>query len=314
MGDTTAWLMLAAGDDRARASNDGYDDDPSSHYSWDSTVPNHQGPKKGDVIVLWDKKYLLGASVIEEIDEGTAPKDVHSCPWCGKARIESRTTVLPRLKCYNCGHEFDVPSTRTKTVTTYRTQHSAGWVDLAGRLDGAQLRALCVKPKSQLSLRPLDYDRFRAAVGDAPTPTTLAPLEAAVTYVSGHREAYVRVRRGQGPFRSALLAKYGDECAFTGRMPVDALEAAHLYSYAATGEHHNDGGLLMRRDVHRLFDLGFLAVHPDTFHIDVHPALAPYEEYTSLHDKPLRPKLTSAQREWLRKHWEQMRSTSPGAA
>ncbi|SEQ63275.1 HNH endonuclease [Lentzea xinjiangensis] len=315
MGDTTAWLMLAAGDDRARASNDGYDDDPSSHYSWDSTVPNHAKPAEGHVIVLWDKKHLLGASVIEKIDRGRAPKDIHSCPRCDKARIEFRTTLLPRIKCYNCGHEFDEPKTRTADVDTYRTRHDAGWIDLAGRLDGARLRELCVSPKSQLSLRPLDYDRFRAAIGEAPTPTSLAPLEAAAKYVrSGHREAFVRVRRGQGPFRSALLARYGDECAFTGRMPVDALEAAHLYSYAATGTHHDEGGLLMRRDVHRLFDLGFLAVRPDTFHIDVHPVLSPYEDYASLHGKPLRPRLTTAQREWLRKHWKQMRSTSPGGA
>jgi N-acyl homoserine lactone hydrolase len=42
------------------------------------------------------------------------------------------------------------------------------------------------------------------------------------------------------------------------------LEAAHLYSYAASGVHHLDGGLLMRRDVHRLFDLGHHAVRPNS--------------------------------------------------
>ncbi len=312
MGDTTAWLMLAAGDDRARASNDGYDDDPSSHYSWDDTVPNHGKPAEGHVIVLWDKKYLLGASVIEKIEEGTAEKDVHSCPRCDKARIETRTTVLPRLKCYNCGHEFDVPRTRKKTVKTYRTQHGAGWVELEGRLDGARLRALCLSPKSQLSLRPLDYDRFHAALGGE---LTLAPLEAAAEYVSGgHATAVVRVRRGQSAFRGKLLALYGSKCAFSGPAPADALEAAHLYSYAEVGEHRKDGGFLLRRDLHRLFDRGLLAVNPDTRRLDVHVDIRHLQDYGQLHGKELGVDTSRAQREWLRTHWQQVRPTSPGAA
>jgi hypothetical protein len=314
MGDTIAWLMLAAGADRARGSNDGYYDDPPSNYRWDSTVPNHGKPEKGHVIVLWDKKYLLGASVIEEVEEGSEVKNVHSCPRCDKSRIEPRSTTALRFKCYSCGHEFDEPRTRDKTVKTYCTHHNAGWIDLSGLMDGAQLRALCVSPKSQLSLRPLDYDRFHAAIKDAPTPSTLAPLEAAVAYIaSGHAKAFVRVRLGQSAFRGKLLAKYGNECAFTGSAPPAALEAAHLYSYAETGEHHADGGFLMRRDIHRLFDEGLLAVHPNTLHIDVHPDLAGYAEYARFHDKPLHPTPTEGQREWLRKHWEQMRPTSPAA-
>jgi len=315
MGDTIAWLMLAAGADRARGSNDGYYDDPPFHYRWDSTVPNHSKPEKGHVIVLWDKKYLLGASVIEKVVEGSEDKKVHSCPQCDKARIEPRSTVTPLFKCYNCGHEFDVPRTREKTVKTYCTHHNAGWTDLAGQMNGAQLRALCLHPKSQLSLRPFDYDRFRATIKNTPEPTTLAPLEAAIEYVaSGHAKAFVRVRLGQSAFRGKLLDKYGNECAFTGSAPPAALEAAHLYSYAETGVHHDDGGFLMRRDIHRLFDEGLLAVHPNTLHIDVHPDLADYTEYNRFHGKPLHPTPTGGQREWLRKHWEQMRPTSTGAA
>ena len=37
----TAWLALTVGEDRQHGGNDGYDDSPSSHYSWDETVPNH---------------------------------------------------------------------------------------------------------------------------------------------------------------------------------------------------------------------------------------------------------------------------------
>ena len=64
--------MLAAGSDRQHAGNDGYDDAPSEHYSWDDTVANHALPKRGDIIVLWDKETTIGTGTIERIDEGEA--------------------------------------------------------------------------------------------------------------------------------------------------------------------------------------------------------------------------------------------------
>ncbi|MDX8146493.1 HNH endonuclease signature motif containing protein [Lentzea sp. BCCO 10_0061] len=317
MGDTTAWLVLAAGDDRSRASNDGYDDFPSSHYSWDDKVPNHAGPQPGHVIVLRDKHRLLGASVIESIAEGTGEKATYRCGKCGSSKVEPRATVLPPIKCYSkgCGAEFDQLPPIVVDVVTYRTKHDVDWMDLYDRMSSKQLRELSLRPKSQHSIRELDYDRFRAAIDSVPAPTTLNRIEAAAKYLtSGHRKAYVRVRVGQEAFRGDLLLRYGNECAFTGSAPPAALEAAHLYSYAETGVHHADGGFLMRRDIHRLFDEGLLAVHPNTLHIDVHPNLAGYPEYARFHDKPLHPTPTEGQREWLRRHWEQMRPTSPAAA
>ena len=58
---TTAWLMIAAGEDRQHGGNQGYDDDPERHYSWDNTVANHRKPRNGHIIVLWDKRNLIGA-------------------------------------------------------------------------------------------------------------------------------------------------------------------------------------------------------------------------------------------------------------
>lgn len=317
MGDTTAWLVLAAGEDRSRASNDGYDDFPSSHYSWDSKVPNHKGPQPGHVIVLRDKNRLLGASVIESIAHGKGKKATYRCEKCGSSKVEPRATVLPPIKCYSkgCGAEFDRLPPVMVDVVTYRTKHDVDWMDLYGRMSSKQLRDLALQPTSQHSIRELDYDRFHEAIGSVPAPTTLSRLDAAAEYrTGGHRKAYVRVRVGQEAFRGDLLTRYGNECAFSGSAPPAVLEAAHLYSYAESGEHHADGGFLMRRDIHRLFDDGLLAVHPNTLHIDVHPSLAGYDEYSRFHGEPLHATPTAGQREWLRRHWEQMRPTSPGAA
>jgi putative restriction endonuclease len=41
------------------------------------------------------------------------------------------------------------------------------------------------------------------------------------------------------------------------------VDAAHIRPYAAGGEHSVANGLPLRRDVHRLFDLGYVGVRPD---------------------------------------------------
>lgn len=75
----SSWLLMSVGDDRQHGGNDGYDDRPDVHYSWDDTVPNHAGPAVGDPIVLWDKRQSLGMSVIEDIQTGFADKILRRC-------------------------------------------------------------------------------------------------------------------------------------------------------------------------------------------------------------------------------------------
>ncbi|MGN7247224.1 HNH endonuclease [Janibacter anophelis] len=119
----------------------------------------------------------------------------------------------------------------------------------------------------------------------------------------GHSRRKVRVRIGQGAFRKKIVQKYGPVCAFTGPAPLPVLDAAHLYSYAHTGKHYDDGGLLLRRDVHRLFDLGYLAVNPSGWTIDVSTELADYQGYVALQGQALNVALTAKQKNWTREHW-----------
>lgn len=82
-----------------------YDDDPASHYSWDSTVPNHLKVRAGDVILLWNEVESLGASVIERITQGTAVKRRGRCvnTKCRTTNYEPRKTMRPTFRCYACG-------------------------------------------------------------------------------------------------------------------------------------------------------------------------------------------------------------------
>ncbi len=70
-------------------------------------------------------------------------------------------------------------------------------------------------------------------------------------------------RLGQGSFRVLVTDAYDRRCALTNERTLPALDAAHIKPYSAEGTHRVDNGLLMRRDLHALFDRGYVTVTPD---------------------------------------------------
>ncbi len=78
----------------------------------------------------------------------------------------------------------------------------------------------------------------------------------------------VHPRLGQGSFRLAVTDAYHGACAVTGEHSLPALEAAHIRSYSEGGEHEISNGLLLRSDIHRLYDKGYVTVSPD-LHFEV---------------------------------------------
>lgn len=73
----------------------------------------------------------------------------------------------------------------------------------------------------------------------------------------------VKPRLGQGAFRILVTDTYSRRCAVSGEKTLPALEAAHIRPYSKGGEHIASNGLLLRRDIHSLFDAGYVTVTPD---------------------------------------------------
>ncbi|ASW55205.1 restriction endonuclease [Plantactinospora sp. KBS50] len=69
-------------------------------------------------------------------------------------------------------------------------------------------------------------------------------------------------RLGQQAFKAVVLGAYGRRCAITGGRIRPVLQAAHIRPLPVGGEHRLDNGLLLRSDVHTLFDRGYLGVDP----------------------------------------------------
>ncbi|HVA64699.1 MAG TPA: HNH endonuclease [Terriglobales bacterium] len=100
-------------------------------------------------------------------------------------------------------------------------------------------------------------------------------------------------RLGQGGFRVSITEVYRRRCAMTGEKTLPALEAAHIRPYSGGGGHELSNGLLLRRDLHRLFDLGYLSVNPDDRRIVVSGRIKTEfdygREYYALHGRALAP-------------------------
>ena len=75
-------------------------------------------------------------------------------------------------------------------------------------------------------------------------------------------ERTIRPRLGQGTFRYAVRDAYG-KCAVSTEHSLPALEAAHIIPYSHGGRHEIRNGLLLRADIHKLFDAGYVTVTPD---------------------------------------------------
>jgi len=78
----------------------------------------------------------------------------------------------------------------------------------------------------------------------------------------------IHPRLGQGAFRVEVTDAYSRRCAITGERTLPALEAGHIRPYSKNGPHEIRNGLLLRSDLHNLFDLGYLTVTLD-FKVEV---------------------------------------------
>lgn len=117
---------------------------------------------------------------------------------------------------------------------------------------------------------------------------------------NGREDARERVlreivqRRGQQKFRKALIAAYEGRCAITGCSVTPLLEAAHITPYLGQETNSTTNGLLLRADIHTLWDLGLIALDPKDRTVWVSPKITD-STYRVLARVPLMLPLNSAQ-------------------
>lgn len=116
-----------------------------------------------------------------------------------------------------------------------------------------------------------------------------------------------RARKGQRKFRLRLLELYDCKCAVTGYSPTEVLEAAHIVNHSISGINHSDNGILLRSDIHSLFDCNLLKIDPESLVVIIDPTLE-LTPYWQINGITLRKRVNGSNpsKEYLKKRWDEL--------
>lgn len=102
----------------------------------------------------------------------------------------------------------------------------------------------------------------------------LLKLKTSETLFTSHNEqmqyglGLAKYRLGQGTFRLMIADTYSRKCAISGEKTLPVLDAAHIIPFSASGENTISNGILLRSDLHTLFDAGYITI-TETYHVEV---------------------------------------------
>lgn len=297
-----------------------YDDDLTRHYSYDSDVPNHKNVQAGDFVLVRDRNVLLGSAIVTDIRVRPAIKKVLACPRCGASN--TKLTKYSNEEKWRCDgrcqkdgllveerYVYD-PIEKEYEIKTYTAYFGDSWSDLAGALGREGIQDLVEQGKwnannSIMKLDSLRTQYFLDTLHFSSRHNLSFSETGELQEISngGFVMRRAKVRIGQPAFRAHLVRQYGPVCAFSGVCHMEALDAAHLYSYAKTGKHYKEAGLLLRKDLHRLFDKGLITVR-DNLRLDLHPDLRRIQ-YGTLQDKKLQVEVSRQAKNFLHQHREE---------
>lgn len=233
------------------------------HQVWD--LRTRRNIRRGDIVYFWQSgRTLVGRGLVRD--------DVHDSPRTGLPWDDGGSVP------YNGRVTFD-------WLEDYSGDH-VSWADIQDALGSKPFASQA--PHSDDSLvetrlaqlfgtAPRNDDRdLPSSLEDAITQLAAPPATDLLVDRRDRTMAAIRLRQGQPVFRKLLLEVYGARCAVTGTRAVEVLEAAHIMPYM--GQHTNvvQNGLLLRSDVHTLFDRLLLTVIPgpsDGLMTRLHPDL-----------------------------------------
>lgn len=97
----------------------------------------------------------------------------------------------------------------------------------------------------------------------------------------------IKLRRGQRAFRNELFKIYNGKCPISLCSISHILDAAHITPYTGIETNNIQNGILLRTDIHTLFDLGLLTINANTFNVIIHPSLKDTDYYNLYHNKKI---------------------------
>lgn len=292
------WIAITADDGQSGAYR------PAAGYSFNDHTPHHRQVAVNDLFFLRNRDRLLTVGRVQRIEVDRIDKNIQRCPTCGTAQLGVRSTRAVSYRCLH-GHEFLHPLASVRDSTEYKAHFALDYIDISATIETAELRPFELTNSRQLALRPGDLDGllryvarrdrnaaaiFRAWLAernvrladdeadDDDGSDLLDPRERQLTAV--------RIRRGRRPLREDLFRRYGARCMISGCKVAALLEAVQIQQTSDAKFKNPTNGLILRSDLHTLFDLNLVGIDPDRLTVAIHPSLAD-TEYQKFVDVPL---------------------------
>lgn len=213
----------------------------------------------GDVVYFWQSgASLLGKVRALEDAHPIGPSTVERGPWADWPGADA--------KPYTSRFRLEVLTPSAAAQPSWREVHDA---------TGLSMNPTFVRTLTPEQQRVLDAFMSHGllpeqTLNDARREIVLAELDQDQRI---QRLQLVALRQGQPQFRHSLLRAYEGRCAITGTSVESVLEAAHISPYKGVQTNVVPNGLLLRADLHTLFDIFRLTVVADSLLVRVAPEL-----------------------------------------
>lgn len=285
------WILKSKGSESSFGGNLGYPDKPNAYYIYDNYVKNYNKIAVGDAIVIVDKEYIIGYATIKKI---VAQKNVNKirylCPYpgCKTSEHYQRKSKMPKYKCRK-KHEFEKPIEEKITATQFTAHYAQTFIPAKPRTSIKILEPYYIKRNRYYSIQPasasfyVEYpylsikDREYSILVQGPNP--LFPFDSFGEYTPTQNDdrnsvlKNVKQRKDQKKFKDSLIEAYGCYCMITGISIPAVIEASHICPYLGEKDNHVKNGLLLRSDLHTLFDNDLLGIDPYSLQVEIHPQI-----------------------------------------
>jgi hypothetical protein len=244
----------------------GYSDEPGISYEYPRSIPNGQQIKANDILIVaepvkvtGDRNQIIGWGVVDSVitylRNGNA---------MANAVYAMYHELSPRLSFAAVGG--DPRNNRTNSINRVP--------------EGIEARILEALTRAQSVAR--NSPQLELPLSIAAEPST--PLVDQIQYAAR------QTRQGQGLFRKGLLVLYESKCALSGFTPNSVVDAAHIVPYADGQDHDLGNGLLLRADLHNLFDDGLVRIEPKKLVVELSKELSK-SPYAELNGAPVRARV-----------------------
>jgi putative restriction endonuclease len=282
-----AWIVIAPEGDCASAPFN-----CASGYRFDDRIPHHNQISAGDLFFFRNKARLIAVARIGDIAIHQEWQAVERCPACGSSELGERTRRKAKFRCA-LGHEFFEAATDKRQAKLYDTGFGVDHITVSAAVTYDELRYFELTNSAQLAIRPCDTDGLIRLLArrDPAVVNLIKAWIADGSFELSDRDADRRdfglavdsrervrtgilLRRGDEDFRQNLFRRYGQRCMVSGCAIPGLIEAAYILPRTTFRLSRPGNGLLLRADLHTLFDLDLIGIEPERLVVAIHPKLS----------------------------------------